>query len=143
MFSNIYKGKKVLVTGHTGFKGSWLTTWLLHLGANVCGISIGIPTKPSMFETLEIENEIEHHFADIRDLATIQKIVHEFQPDFLFHLAAQAIVASSYSKPLDTISTNIMGTANVLESLRTLNQSCNVVIVTSDKCYETVEWIWG
>ncbi len=143
MFSNIYKGKKVLITGHTGFKGSWLTTWLLHLGADVCGISIGIPTKPSMFEALEIENEIEHHFADIRDLSAIKAIIHEFEPDFLFHLAAQAIVASSYSEPLDTISTNVMGTANVLESLRTLNNNCNVVIVTSDKCYENVEWIWG
>lgn len=143
MFSNVYNGKKVLVTGHTGFKGSWLTTWLLELGADVCGISIDLPTLPSMFEELKLEERINHNIADIRDLPSIKKIVHDYKPDFVFHLAAQAIVSTSYADPLDTISTNVMGTANVLEVLRTLQHDCNAVIITSDKCYENVEWVWG
>ena len=143
MFSEIYKNKKVLVTGHTGFKGSWLTTWLLELGAEVCGISNEIPTVPSMFEALKLENKIDHHFADVRDLESIKGIIHEFKPDFLFRLAAQPIVSRSYKDPLETISTNVMGTANILEVLRTLDHRCNAVIITSDKCYENVEWVWG
>jgi CDP-glucose 4,6-dehydratase len=143
MFANVYKDKKVLVTGHTGFKGTWLSTWLLELGAEVCGISKDIPSQPSMFEELGLESKIEHHFADVRDLPTIKNIIHTFKPDFLFHLAAQPIVSKSYSDPLETISTNVMGTANVLETLRTLDNRCNAVIITSDKCYENVEWVWG
>ncbi|KJY78459.1 CDP-glucose 4,6-dehydratase [Vibrio coralliilyticus] len=143
MFSGVYKGKKVLITGHTGFKGSWLTTWLLNLGADVCGISKDIPTSPSMFEKLNLENNIEHHIADVRDLKKIREIILDFKPDFLFHLAAQPIVSLSYSDPLDTISSNVMGTANILETLRSVKHPCNAVIVTSDKCYENVEWVWG
>ncbi len=143
MFGNVYSGKRVLITGHTGFKGTWLTSWLLELGADVCGISNSIPTSPAMFEVLELESKIEHNIEDIRNLPSIKKIVHDFKPDFLFHLAAQAIVSTSYSDPLDTISTNVMGTANVLETLRTLENDCNAVIITSDKCYENVEWVWG
>ena len=143
MFANIYKNKKVLVTGHTGFKGSWLTTWLLELGADVCGISIDIPTTPAMFDELKLEEKIEHHIADVRDLPSMKKIIHSYKPDFLFHLAAQPIVSTSYSDPLGTISTNVMGTANILETLRTLENRCNAVIITSDKCYENVEWVWG
>ncbi|MGF1779089.1 CDP-glucose 4,6-dehydratase [Vibrio nomapromontoriensis] len=143
MFNDIYRGKKVLVTGHTGFKGTWLTTWLLELGADVCGISIGIPTSPSMFEELKIEDKIQHHFADIRDRAAIDKIINDYQPNFIFHLAAQPIVSLSYTDPLDTISTNVMGTANVLDVLKNVDFECNVVMITSDKCYENVEWVWG
>lgn len=143
MFGNVYKNKKVLITGHTGFKGTWLTTWLLDLGADVCGISKDIPTQPSMFEELKLENKIEHHIADVRDLSTIDKIITDFAPDFLFHLAAQPIVSLSYSDPLETISSNVMGTANILEVLRKLESKCNAVIITSDKCYENVEWVWG
>jgi CDP-glucose 4,6-dehydratase len=143
MFNNVYSGKKVLITGHTGFKGSWLTTWLLDLGAEVCGISNEIPTQPSIFEKLKLENEIDHYFIDIRDFEKIKGVINSFQPDFLFHLAAQPIVSKSYADPLDTISTNVMGTANVLESLRFLEKKCCAVIVTSDKCYENVEWLWG
>ncbi|ABE55935.1 NAD-dependent epimerase/dehydratase [Shewanella denitrificans OS217] len=143
MFGSIYNGKKVLITGHTGFKGTWLTAWLLELGAEVCGLSIDIPTKPSMFEELELEKKITHHIADIRDLNTITKIITDFKPDFLFHLAAQPIVSLSYSNPLETISTNVMGTANVLEVLRKFTHKCYAVIITSDKCYENVEWVWG
>lgn len=143
MFANVYKDKRVLVTGHTGFKGTWLTSWLLELGADICGISDKIPTKPSMFEKLNLQERISHNFADVRDLAEIREIIHSFKPDFLFHLAAQPIVSSSYDDPLGTITTNVIGTANVLESLRTLDSKCNAVIITSDKCYENVEWVWG
>ncbi|MFT5103840.1 MAG: CDP-glucose 4,6-dehydratase [Candidatus Latescibacterota bacterium] len=143
MFGSIYQNKKVLVTGHTGFKGGWLTTWLLKLGAKVSGVSNVIPTSPSMFVELGLNERIEHNFCDIRDIAVLKKIMLDFEPDFVFHLAAQAIVSHSYEEPLETISTNVMGTANVLESLRALKNRCVAVIITSDKCYENVEWEWG
>lgn len=143
MFANIYAGKRVLVTGHTGFKGSWLTTWLLKLGARVAGLSDCIPTQPSMFELAGLAHNIEHHLGDVRDLETVRRLIADFQPDFVFHLAAQAIVSTSYSDPLGTIGTNVMGSANVLEALRQLNPECVAVMVTSDKCYENVEWVWG
>ena len=97
MFRDIYKDKKVLITGHTGFKGSWLTVWLLKLGAKIIGISKDIPTTPSMFEELKLEDKIEHHFEDIRDLERIKEIIDSSKPDFIFHLAAQPIVSLSYS----------------------------------------------
>lgn len=143
MFNNQYQGKKVLVTGHTGFKGSWLTAWLLKLGAKVCGLSDQIPTNPSMFEELGLEQKIEHHFCDIRDFEGVSKILMEFKPDYVFHLAAQPIVSVSYEDPLNTISTNVMGSAVLLEALKQWNQPCNVIVITSDKCYENVEWVWG
>lgn len=143
MFDNKYNKKKVLITGHTGFKGSWLTAWLLKLGAQVCGVSDQIPTNPSMFQELNLESRIEHHFCDIRDFNKFSKILKDFNPDFVFHLAAQPIVSLSYKDPLNTISTNVMGTAVILESLKQWNQECNVIIITSDKCYENVEWVWG
>ncbi|WP_211828558.1 CDP-glucose 4,6-dehydratase [Kistimonas asteriae] len=143
MFDNIYNGKKVVVTGHTGFKGSWLTTWLLELGSIVCGISKDIPTKPSMFEELGLEKKINHNICDIRNLEHLKEVITAFQPDYIFHLAAQPIVSISYKQPLETISSNVIGTANLLECLRSLNHPCNAVIITSDKCYENVEWVWG
>ena len=143
MLNKNYQGKKVLVTGHTGFKGSWLTAWLLKLGAKVCGLSDQIPTKPSMFVELGLDQKIEHHFCDIRDFEGVSKILTEFAPDYVFHLAAQPIVSVSYEDPLSTISTNVMGTAVLLEALRLWNQPCNVVVITSDKCYENVEWVFG
>ena len=143
MLVNTYKGKKVLITGHTGFKGSWLTAWLLKLQAEICGISNEIPTDPSMFVELDLQSKIQHHFCDIRDLNKVQQIIEEFNPDFVFHLAAQPIVSLSYDDPLNTISTNVFGTAVILEALRNWNKSCSVVIITSDKCYENVEWVWG
>ncbi|CNJ88943.1 CDP-glucose 4,6-dehydratase [Yersinia enterocolitica] len=143
MFNNIYSGKKVMITGHTGFKGAWLTSWLLKLGAKVCGVSKEIPTEPSMFEELKLKEKIEHHFCDIRDFEEIKEIILGYKPDFLFHLAAQAIVSESYIDPLTTISTNVIGTANILESLRSLESNCIAIIITSDKCYENVEWVWG
>ena len=143
MLFNIYKNKRVLITGNTGFKGSWLTVWLLKLGAKVCGISDQIPTNPSMFEQLGLDKKIEHHYVDIRDLDAVKKVVKNFKPDFIFHLAAQAIVSKSYTDPLTTISTNVMGTANILQSIRNIDYKCATVIITSDKCYENVEWEWG
>ena len=143
MFGNIYSGKKVLVTGHTGFKGTWLTMWLLKMGAHVSGFSDCIPTPPSIFEETGLAGKIEHHFGDIRDLNAVKTVIEEFKPDFIFHLAAQPIVSVSYSEPIDTITTNVVGTANVLEALRILNPACVVVMITSDKCYENVEWVWG
>ena len=143
MFDNIYKDKKVLVTGHTGFKGSWLTTWLLKLGADVYGLSDKVPTKPAMFDILELEQYIDHSIIDIRNYDEVFERIKEVQPDFIFHLAAQAIVSVSYQDPLSTISTNVFGTAVLLEAVRKWEGSCICVIVTSDKCYENVEWIWG
>jgi len=143
MFSNIFNDKKILVTGHTGFKGSWLTTWLLKLGANVTGISRDIPTSPSMFEVMGLIGHISHIKADIRNLDEMRKIMLEEKPDFVFHLAAQAIVSTSYLDPVDTLSSNIIGTMNILEALRGLNHSCTAILITSDKCYDNVEWLWG
>lgn len=143
MFNNIYLGKRVLITGHTGFKGAWLTQWLIQLDAEVCGISNCIPTNPSLFVELKLESQIQHHLIDIRDLDEITEIIASFKPDFIFHLAAQPIVSLSYEDPLETISTNVIGTANVLDAIRKIDYRCYVVIITSDKCYENVEWEWG
>lgn len=143
MFSDIYNNKTVLVTGHTGFKGSWLTTWLLKLGAKVVGVSKDIPTNPAMFEELGLGNKIRHVQADVRDLSAISNLINEIQPDFVFHLAAQAIVSVSYSDPVETMSTNIIGTMNILEVLRKYERNCVAVMITSDKCYDNVEWLWG
>jgi CDP-glucose 4,6-dehydratase len=143
MFNNIYENKKVLVTGHTGFKGTWLTAWLLKLGATVIGISKDIPTNPSMFEKLKFENKIKHYQEDIRNLSRMTQIILDEKPDFLFHLAAQAIVSTSYGDPINTISSNVMGTANILESLKKTNYKCTAIIITSDKTYGNVEQVWG
>ncbi|MEK9572163.1 MAG: CDP-glucose 4,6-dehydratase [Paracoccaceae bacterium] len=143
MFNDIYKHKKVLITGHTGFKGSWLTTWLLQLGADVIGISKDIPTNPSMFEELGLEANIQHNLEDICNFEALHQIINREKPDFIFHLAAQAIVSTSYSRPLETISSNVIGTTHILESLRLLNYDCTLLIVTSDKAYDNVEQVWG
>ena len=143
MFNNIYQGKKILLTGHTGFKGTWLTKWLLNLGAEVVGISNKIPTKPSMFEILRLEKKIKHLIIDIRNFHHLSKVIAEEKPNFVFHLAAQAIVSTSYSDPLTTISSNVMGTTNLLEALRNLRKQCTGIIITSDKVYDNIEQIWG
>ena len=138
-FGNIFLNKKVLVTGHTGFKGSWLCMWLHLLGAKVIGVSINLPTKPSHFEKLKIKNKIVHRKIDIRNLTKLNLVFKTFQPDFVFHLAAQSLVKKSYLDPLNTYSTNIIGTLNVLECLRKLEKKCISVIVTSDKSYKNLE----
>ncbi len=143
MFHNIYNGKKVLVTGHTGFKGSWLTTWLIKLGAEVVGVSKDVPTTPSMFEELGLKEQIRHYREDIRNLERVTEIITSEKPEFVFHLAAQPIVSVSYSDPIETISSNVMGTANILEALKISNHECVAVIITSDKAYDNVEQVWG
>lgn len=142
-FQDIYRAKRVLVTGHTGFKGSWLTAWLLKLGASVTGISKDVPTEPAMFDELALASRIKHIQADIRDLESMRSIIVAEQPDFVFHLAAQAIVSTSYANPVDTMTTNVVGTMNILEALRSLEHPCVAVLITSDKCYDNVEWVWG
>jgi len=143
VFKNSYRNKKVLVTGHTGFKGSWLTAWLLKLGANVVGYSKDIPTDPSMFWALGLEAKIQHYVGNVCDLVSLCEVVTDEKPDFIFHLAAQAIVSSSFNDPVETIMTNAIGTMNILESLRNTMHPCVALLITSDKCYDNVEWVWG
>jgi CDP-glucose 4,6-dehydratase len=143
MFNNIYSGKKVLVTGHTGFKGGWLSLWLKLMGADVYGISNEIYDDPSLFKVSDIETQMKSYLADIRDLDKMKEIIHEVRPDFLFHLAAQPIVKKAFEEPIDTFTTNIIGTANILEALRVADFPCIAVMITSDKCYDNVEWVWG
>ena len=142
-FNNVYEGKKVLVTGNTGFKGSWVSVWLKMLGADVYGFSNEIPTTPSMFEVCHLNDHVHHRFGDIRDREAMNEYVQEVKPDFIFHLAAQAIVSTSYEEPFDTITTNVVGTASVLEAIRNITWPCTCVLITSDKAYDNVEWIWG
>jgi CDP-glucose 4,6-dehydratase len=144
MFNNIYKNKKILVTGHTGFKGSWLTSWLLNLGAEVAGYSISVPTIPSHFEELKLESKIKHYQGDICDYNHLLSACKEFKPEFIFHLAAQPLVRESYANPKETFEVNMIGTLNVLECIRQLKEIIKVgVIITSDKAYDNVEWVYG
>jgi CDP-glucose 4,6-dehydratase len=143
MFKNIYKGKKVLVTGHTGFKGSWLCSWLIELGADVYGYSDEIPSSPSHFEELNLSQDMTSVFGDVRDITSLKDFIEVHKPEVVFHLAAQAIVRSAYIKPLETISTNVMGVANILEVARQVDYITSIIIITSDKCYENVEWTYG
>jgi CDP-glucose 4,6-dehydratase len=139
LFSGIYKGKRVLVTGHTGFKGSWLALWLIALKAHVAGYSLAPPTSPNLFEILGLENKIKSVISDIRDYDSLKKTLDDFKPQVIFHLAAQPIVRISYKDPRETYETNIMGTVNLLEAVRTAPSVEVVVNVTSDKCYENNE----
>lgn len=141
--ANIYKDKKVLVTGHTGFKGSWLTAWLKELGAEITGIALDPPTDPSHFEEASMSTGINDLRVDVRDRAGIEAAITAAKPDFVFHLAAQPLVRRSYADPIETWETNVMGTLNVLEALRKLDNECTAIIITSDKCYDNVEWVWG
>jgi CDP-glucose 4,6-dehydratase len=138
-----YSGKTVLITGHTGFKGSWLSAWMLSLGARVVGLSNDIPTKTSHFEALKLGTLVEDLRVDVRDSVAVKKAVKIHQPDYVFHLAAQALVRPSYETPLDTIATNALGSASVLDALRGLDKPIVVVMITSDKAYDNVEWTWG
>ena len=140
---NNFRNKKVLVTGHTGFKGSWLCSWLTHLGAKVVGVSIDVPSSPSNYNASFIENIIEDQRLDIRDTSAIKVLVEKIRPDFVFHLAAQALVRASYMSPIETIKTNAIGTANILESLKGLDKKVVAIMITSDKVYDNVEWAWG
>jgi len=141
---SFWKGKKVFITGHTGFKGSWLSLWLASMDAKITGYSLQANTAPNLFEVLLIDSLLEKsHFADIRDLATLQKVMFETKPDVVIHMAAQPLVRHSYLNPVETYATNVMGTVNVLESTRNVDSVCSTVVVTTDKCYENKEWVWG
>ena len=141
LFSDIYKEKKVLVTGHTGFKGSWLCLWLQKLGAEVFGMALEPNTEPNHWNLLNLN--MESYICDIRNLVEVEKLFQIIKPDIIFHLAAQPIVRVSYENPVDTYTTNVMGTVNILEASRNIHNLKAVIIVTSDKCYENKEWIWG
>jgi CDP-glucose 4,6-dehydratase len=143
LFNNIYKGKKVLITGNTGFKGSWLSVWLEMIGSEVYGYSLNIPTNPSMFEILDLEKKIRHQWGDIRDKEKLNEYIQHIKPDFIFHLAAQTIVSKSFKDPFETVTTNVVGTAAVLEAMLNVTWDCTCVLITSDKAYDNVEWIWG
>jgi len=134
-----FKGKKILITGHTGFKGSWLTVWLQILGAKVIGVSNGFPSFNNHYQLLNLDKKILNKNLDVRNLILLKKFVKKNQPDFVFHLAAQFIVNLSYKDPLKTWSTNTIGTINLLESLRQLKKKCVAIIIKSDKCYENLE----
>ena len=140
---SIYKGKTIIITGHTGFKGSWLSIWLSSLGAKVIGLSIDIPCQPSNFEVNELNNIIDDRRVDIREAEKVREIIHKEEPDFIFHLAAQSLVRRSYENPLDTILTNAYGSSSILDALRDFEKNVTVVMITSDKAYDNVEWPWG
>ncbi len=142
-FGNIYKGKRVLVTGHTGFKGSWLALWLTQLGAKVAGFSVDIPSTPSHFSLLGLEHHIEHHLGDVRDRTRLAEVMDTFRPEVIFHLAAQALVRQSYADPVSSFEVNTMGMVNVLECVRTRPWIEAAVLITSDKAYRNSEWCWG
>jgi CDP-glucose 4,6-dehydratase len=134
-----FRGKRVWLSGHTGFKGSWLSEWLLQLGAVVHGYALAPDTTPALFDQLGLEGRLEHEVADIRHAVVVRKSIQQFQPDFLIHMAAQPLVRRSYTIPVETYETNVMGTINVLEALRSISSPCAVAVVTTDKCYENHE----
>jgi CDP-glucose 4,6-dehydratase len=140
---SFWNGRKVFLTGHTGFKGSWLSLWLDALGANVTGYALDPPTKPSLFEQAEVESVVRSICADIRDFHRLKSAIAECDPDVVIHMAAQSVVRRGYEDPIETYSSNVMGTVHLLEALRQIGQPCAVVNVTSDKCYENREWVWG
>ena len=139
-----WKGKKVFLTGHTGFKGGWLSLWLASMGAKVTGYALAPNATPNLFNILEIDSLIEKsHIGDIRDLADLQNAMTESRPDVVIHMAAQPLVRYSYANPVETYATNVMGTVHVLESTRSIDSVRATVVVTTDKCYENKEWVWG
>jgi CDP-glucose 4,6-dehydratase len=143
MLQNSFASKTVLVTGHTGFKGAWLVSWLKQLGANVIGVALDPPSEPSHFSAASLSEGIVDIRGNICDYKALENAVISANPDYVFHLAAQALVGDSYRDPLGTWQTNLMGTLNLLEALRKLHKACSAVIITSDKCYNNVEWVWG
>jgi len=143
MSLSFFQDAKILVTGHTGFKGSWLTLWLSQLGAKVTGVSLDIPSQPSHFEAANLTDHVRDERLDIRDAEALSDLISDLQPDFVFHLAAQPLVRRSYDEPVVTWQTNTMGTVHLLDALRQLEKQCVAVLITSDKCYDNVEWIWG
>ncbi len=140
---NFWKGKRVFLTGHTGFKGSWLSLWLQLMGAEVKGFSLTPPTTPSLFAEANVAQQMQSEIGDIRDFSKLSESIRSFNPDVLLHLAAQPLVRLSYKEPIETYSTNVMGTVNVLEASRYASHLKAIVVITTDKCYENREWEWG
>ena len=138
-FQGFYNGKQVLITGHTGFKGSWLTEWLLMMGAKVTGLALPPDTAPALFDQLGLAGRCDHRIGDVRDRALVRRLIHEVRPDLVFHLAAQPLVRLSYAQPLETYETNVIGTAHVLDALRSADWPCAAVMITTDKVYENQE----
>ena len=144
MNASFWLNKKVFITGHTGFKGSWLALWLKNMGAEVHGYALEAPTKPSLFVSADIASILTSHtIADIRDLESLKNAMHSAQPDIVFHLAAQSLVRESYHSPVETYAVNVMGTVNLLEAVRSTSSVRAVVNITTDKCYENKEWHWA
>lgn len=142
-FIGQYAGKRVFITGHTGFKGSWLAYLLWQIGATVRGYALAPVSGDSHFDQLSLSDKIDHHIGDVRDAGSLQKALLEFKPDYVFHLAAQALVRLSYEDPVETFSTNVIGSVNLLDAVHRCDSVRSLVYITSDKCYENVEWIWG
>ena len=140
---NFWRGKKVLITGHTGFKGSWLSLWLQSLGAEVIGVSLDVPSTPSLYEQANVSENMISLREDIRDVMAIRKIFQDHLPEIVFHLAAQPLVRLSYREPVETYETNVMGTLHVLEGIRSVDSVRSAVMITTDKCYQNKEWVWG
>jgi len=143
MNQDFWRGKRVLLTGHTGFKGSWLSLWLQSMGAEVVGYALAPPTNPNLFETAEVGKGMTSIIGDIRDLAKLQTVFTEHKPEIVFHMAAQPLVRYSYAEPVETYSTNVMGTVHLLEAVRNTPGVKAVVNITTDKCYENREWVWA
>ena len=137
-----WRGRRVLVTGHTGFKGSWLALWLHQLGAEITGLALAPDTDPNLFDAARIAELVDHRIADVRDPIAVAKVVAEARPEVVFHLAAQPLVRLSYEQPVETFATNVMGTVHVIEAARHTRETRALVAITTDKCYENREWIW-
>jgi CDP-glucose 4,6-dehydratase len=141
--SKFWSGKRVLITGHTGFKGSWLSLWLQSLGADLSGIALKPPTEPALFDVANVAKGMNHQIADIRDYESVRKLMSDFKPEIVIHMAAQPLVRLSYHEPIETYATNVMGTVHVLEAARHISSVRAIVNITTDKCYENKEWVWG
>ncbi len=139
---SFWKNRKVLVTGHTGFKGSWLSLWLQKMEADVTGLALAPPTQPSLFELAQVEKNMSSIIGDIRNLESVRTLFEKLQPEIVIHMAAQSLVRHSYQNPVETYDTNVMGTLNILEGIRSVDSVRAVVMITTDKCYENKEWIW-
>jgi CDP-glucose 4,6-dehydratase len=143
MTPKFWQGKRVFLTGHTGFKGSWLSLWLQSLGAEVTGYALKPPTNPSLFEVANVASGMRSIIGDVRDLSSLQNAIKEAKPEIVIHMAAQPLVRYSYTNPVETYASNVMGSVHLLESIRQIGGVKSVVNVTSDKCYENKEWVWG
>ena len=143
MNQDFWRDKRVLITGHTGFKGSWLSLWLQFMGVKLRGLALPPPTKPALFDVARVSEGMEHSITDIREFSAVQKQMYDFKPDIVIHMAAQPLVRLSYLLPIETYATNVMGTVHVLEAARQCGSVKAIVNITTDKCYENHEWVWG